>query len=60
MLGPQAEIETRLDRGEPLALVEAEVIGPCLLPEDAKAALWPYAWCLLDNTERAAASASRD
>jgi hypothetical protein len=48
----QTEIATRLRRGEPLTQVEEEVIGPSSVTEDAKAALWLYGWCLLDEQAR--------
>jgi hypothetical protein len=48
----QAEIANRLRRGEPLTRVENEVIGPSSVTDDAKAALWLYGWCLLDDRAR--------
>jgi hypothetical protein len=45
----QAEIATRLRRGELLARLEDEVIAPSPLTDDAKAALWLYGWCLLNG-----------
>ena len=41
----QDEIELRLDRGEPLADVEAEVVDSAgAASEDERAALWLFAW----------------
>ena len=43
------EIATRLWRGETLTRVDEDVIGPSSVTDDAKAALWLYGWCLLDQ-----------
>jgi hypothetical protein len=45
----QVEIANRLRRGEPLRQIEDELIRPSSVTDDAKAALWLYGWCLLDN-----------
>ena len=39
------EIELRLGLGKSLSEVQAELIDPVPLDEDAKAALWLFAWC---------------
>jgi hypothetical protein len=38
--------------GSPLDLVESEVIEPCDLSPDQKAALWLYAWSFLEGQEQ--------
>jgi len=40
----QAEIATRLQRGNTLDTVERELIAPSGLPEEQQSALWLYAW----------------
>ena len=56
----QVEIECRLRRGESLSRVEEVVIDPCDVPEDAKAALWLYGWCLLGDGRRDDATRAKD
>jgi hypothetical protein len=54
----QVEIEDRLLRGETLSHVERDLIDGCTVSEDAKAALWLYGWCFLENDHRAARTAA--
>lgn len=42
----QAEIASRLGRGDSLDSVERELIAPSRLSEEQKAALWLYGWSL--------------
>jgi hypothetical protein len=53
----QVEIECRVRRGEPLSRIEENLIEHCGVAEDAKAALWLYGWCLLEEEERRCESA---
>ena len=55
----QGEIANRLRRGESLTRVEDEVIRPSAVMEDAKAALWLYGWCLLEERARRSESPDR-
>lgn len=41
-----------LRRGAPLEQVEREVIDPCELSSDQKAALWLYAWSSMARKEQ--------
>ena len=38
--------------GAPLDRVESEVIDPCELSADQKAALWLYAWSFIEGEEQ--------
>jgi hypothetical protein len=44
----QGDVAFRMRRGDAFASVEAEVIDPSDLSEDAKAALWLYAWSFVN------------
>jgi len=37
------EIDQAVIAGKPIGEIDAEVIGPCALDDDARAALWLYA-----------------
>ena len=41
-------VEAAMRRGESFSTVEAEIIDPSQLSEDAKSALWLYAWSFVD------------
>jgi len=41
-----------LRRGAPLEQVEREVIDPCELSSDQKAAMWLYAWSFIEGKDR--------
>ena len=43
-------IEMGMSRGESLSTVEDEIIEPSRLSDDAKSALWLYAWSFVDRT----------
>ena len=52
----QERIAAMMRRGAPLDQVESDVIDPCELSPDQKAALWLYAWSLMgakDQRDRA-------
>ena len=40
-----------LRRGAPLEQVEREVIDPCELSSDQKAAMWLYAWSFIEGKD---------
>jgi hypothetical protein len=40
----QEAVDRRLDAGQPLDLVESEVVDTAPLEEEQRAALWLYAW----------------
>jgi hypothetical protein len=42
-------IEMGMSRGESLSTVEDEIIEPSRLSDDAKSALWLYAWSFVDR-----------
>ena len=44
----QAEIASRMRRGDAFATVEAEVIDPSPMSAAEKAALWLYGWSFVD------------
>ena len=44
----QAEVATRMNRGDTFASVEDEVIDPSGLPDREKSALWLYGWSFVD------------
>jgi hypothetical protein len=44
----QAEVADRMNRGDPFASVEDEVIDPSGLSDREKAALWLYGWSFVD------------
>ena len=41
-------VEAAIRRGDSFSTVEAEIIDSSRLPEDAKSALWLYAWSFVD------------
>ena len=45
----QREVGVRLRRGDSFSAVEADVIEPSGLSEEAKAALWLYGWTYLEQ-----------
>jgi hypothetical protein len=44
----QGAIEVRMRRGQSFSAVEDEIIEPSRLSDDAKSALWLYAWSFVD------------
>lgn len=48
----QERVAAMMQGGSPLDLVESEVIEPCDLSPDQKAALWLYAWSFLEGHEQ--------
>jgi hypothetical protein len=44
----QRAIDAGMRRGKSLSNVEEEIIEPSRLPDDAKSALWLYAWSFVD------------
>jgi hypothetical protein len=48
----QEQIAGLMLGGASLDSVEEEVIEPCGLDEDRKAALWLYAWSFMDGSEQ--------
>lgn len=44
----QAAIEAAMRRGTSLSTVEDEIIEPSRLSDEAKSALWLYAWSFVD------------
>jgi hypothetical protein len=44
----QAAIEAAMRGGQSLSTVEDEIIEPSRLSDDAKSALWLYAWSFVD------------
>ena len=54
----QRAIEVGMRRGESFSRVEDEIIEPSQLSDDAKSALWLYAWSFVDwRAQRREASA---
>lgn len=51
-VGLQERIAAMLRRGAPLEQVEREVIDPCELSSDQKAAMWLYAWSFIEGKDR--------
>jgi hypothetical protein len=52
VLGTQERIAAMMRRGAPLEDVESQVIEPCELSSDQKAALWLYAWSFMERGEQ--------
>jgi hypothetical protein len=52
VLGLQERIAGMMRRGAPLEQVENQVIDPCELSSDQKAALWLYAWSFMERGEQ--------
>jgi hypothetical protein len=52
VFGVQERIARMMRRGAPLEQVEDQVIDPCDLSSDQKAALWLYAWSFLERGEQ--------
>jgi hypothetical protein len=52
VLGLQERIATMMRRGAPLEQVESQLIDPCELSSDQKAALWLYAWSFMERGEQ--------
>jgi hypothetical protein len=52
-------VEERIEQGDELERIEAEVVDPAPLDEERRAALWLYAWCRAQEAlpERRAAPA---
>ena len=48
----QERISAMMRRGAPLERVENQVIDPCELSSDQKAALWLYAWSFMERGEQ--------
>jgi hypothetical protein len=48
----QDRIEAMMRCGAPLEQVESQVIDPCDLSSDQKAALWLYAWSFMERKEQ--------
>jgi hypothetical protein len=48
----QERIGTMMRGGAPLDQVESQVIDPCELSSDQKAALWLYAWSFMEGKEQ--------
>jgi hypothetical protein len=48
----QERIAAMMRRGAPLEQVESQVIEPCELSSDQKAALWLYAWSFMERGEQ--------
>ncbi len=48
----QDRIAAMMRDGAPLEQVENEVIDPCELSSDQKAALWLYAWSFMERGEQ--------
>jgi hypothetical protein len=44
----QGAIEERMRRGESFSTVEDEIIEPSRISDEAKSALWLYAWSFVD------------
>jgi hypothetical protein len=45
----QRAIEVGMSRGRSFSTIEAEIIEPSRLSDDAKSALWLYAWSFVDR-----------
>ena len=52
IFGLQERIAAMMRRGAPLDEVESQVIDPCELSSDQKAALWLYAWSFMERGEQ--------
>ena len=52
VFGLQERIAAMMRCGAPLDEVESEVIDPCTLSADQKAALWLYAWSFMERGEQ--------
>jgi hypothetical protein len=52
VFGLQERIAGMMRRGAPLEEVESQVIDPCALSADQKAALWLYAWSFMERGEQ--------
>ncbi len=52
LLRLQDRIAAMMRGGAPLEQVENEVIDPCELSSDQKAALWLYAWSFMERGEQ--------
>ena len=50
--GLQERIAAMMRCGVPLEDVESQVIDPCTLSADQKAALWLYAWSFMERGEQ--------
>jgi hypothetical protein len=48
----QERVAAMMQCGAPLDRVESEVIDPCELSADQKAALWLYAWSFIEGQEQ--------
>ena len=48
----QERIAAMMSSGASLDQVQSEVIDPCELSSDQKAALWLYAWSLMEGREQ--------
>jgi hypothetical protein len=52
VFGLQERIAVMMRCGAPLEEVESQVIDPCTLSGDQKAALWLYAWSFMERGEQ--------
>jgi hypothetical protein len=52
VLGLQERVAAMMRRGASLEQVENQVIDPCELSSDQKAALWLYAWSFMERGEQ--------
>jgi hypothetical protein len=52
VFGLQERIAGMMRCGAPLEEVESQVIDPCELSSDQKAALWLYAWSFMERGEQ--------
>ena len=52
VFGLQERIAVMMRCGAPLEQVENQVIDPCDLTSDQKAALWLYAWSFMERGEQ--------
>ena len=52
VLGLQERVAAMMRCGAPLEQVESQVIDPCDLSSDQKAALWLYAWSFMERGEQ--------
>lgn len=52
VFGLQERIAAMMRCGAPLEEVESQVIDPCTLSADQKAALWLYAWSFMERGEQ--------
>lgn len=52
IVGLQQEIAAMMQRGASLERVQSDVIDPCELSSEQKAALWLFAWSLMEGKEQ--------